>query len=66
MRSVDEIKADIEALPQREYIKLVHWFAERDWQAWDDQLVRDAEMGKLDFLIEEAGAERKTGKLREL
>jgi hypothetical protein len=66
MRSVEEIKTDIEALPHREYIKLARWFAERDWEAWDDQLAQDAEAGKLDFLIEEARAEGRSGKLHEL
>lgn len=66
MRTVEEIKSEIQALPHQEYMKLVHWFSERDWAVWDEELERDSNSGKLDFLIEEALAEKKRGKLRDL
>lgn len=66
MRSFEEIKSDIEALPRREYMKLVHWFSERDWKTWDEEIERDSKSGKLDFLIEEALDEKEKGKLGNL
>lgn len=66
MKSLEEIKSEIEALPRREYMKLVRWFSERDWKAWDEEIERDSKSGKLDFLIEEALDEKEKGKLRDL
>lgn len=66
MRTVEEIMAEIKALPHQEYMKLVHWFSEQDWAVWDEELERDSNSGRLAFLIEEALEEKKTGKLREL
>lgn len=66
MKTFEEVRAEIEALPHREYMKLVHWFAERDAEAWDEEIERDAANGKLDFLVEEAHAEKKNGNLREI
>lgn len=64
MTTVEEIEAAIESLPHEEYVRLVEWFRERDGQAWDDQIDRDAASGKLDFLIEEARDEQRKGLLR--
>lgn len=66
MMSVEEIKAEIKALPHQEYMRLVRWLSERDWVEWDEELERDSASGKLDFLIEEALDEKKRGKLGEL
>jgi len=64
MRTANEIQMEIEILPQQEYIKLVHWFSERDWKAWDQELVKDSQSGKLDFLIDEAMEAKKSGQLK--
>ncbi len=66
MKSFEEVKSDIEALPYREYKKLTRWLSERDWQAWDEEIARDSAAGKLDFLIEEALAEKRAGSLDSL
>jgi hypothetical protein len=66
MKSIEEIQTEIEALPHQEYMKLVHWFTERDWQSWDHELQRDSKAGKLDFLIEEAMAQKKNNSLGEM
>jgi hypothetical protein len=66
MRSVEEIKAEIEALPHHEYMRLVNWLSEQDWAMWDEELERDSSSGRLDFLIEEALDEKKGGRLGEL
>lgn len=36
MRTFEEIKIEIEGLPYREYMKLMHWLSEHDWETWDE------------------------------
>ncbi len=64
MKTAKDIQNEIEMLPYGEYMKLVHWFTEKDWRSWDQEIERDSVSGKLDFLIEEALEEKKAGKLR--
>ena len=66
MSTVENILRSIESLSEEEYARLREWFAERDWEKWDNQLEEDSESGKLDFLIEEASDEKEKGKLKEL
>ena len=66
MSTANEIQAEIEALPHQEYIKLVSWFSERDWNIWDKEIEKDSKSGKLDFLINEALEEKLSGKLKEI
>lgn len=66
MTQVEQIKADIESLPQREFKQLREWFAEKDWQQWDKQIEKDSADGKLDFLRREAMAAKAKGELQEL
>jgi len=66
MRTANEIQMEIETLPQQEYIKLIHWFSERDWKAWDQELVKDSQSGTLDFLIDEAMEAKKSGQLKDI
>jgi hypothetical protein len=66
MMQVEQIQIAIEALPQKEFIRLRRWFAEKDWERWDKQLEADVAAGKLDFLLDEAGAAKAQGKLRDL
>ncbi|MCY3024017.1 MAG: hypothetical protein NTW87_33985 [Planctomycetota bacterium] len=39
-------------------------YARKDWEEWDRQIKADSAAGKLDFLVEEALAEKRTGRLR--
>ncbi len=66
MTAVEKIRSEIESLSPEEYADLRLWFFERDWEQWDRQIEEDAESGKLDFLIEEAFAEKGQGRLKEL
>ena len=66
MATIEEIQSEIESLPRREYIRLVRWIQKKDGQVWDKELEKDALSGKLDFLVEEALNEKKTGKLKDL
>ena len=66
MRTANEIKTEIEALPHKEYVKLVSWLTEKDWGSWDKQIEEDSQSGSLDFLIDEALNEKATGNLKEI
>ena len=66
MMQLEQIQAEIEQLSQDEFIELRRWFAEKDWELWDEQLGRDITAGKLDFLLEEARLAKTNGRLREL
>jgi hypothetical protein len=54
MLTVEEIQAAIESLSEEEYVRLRAWFSERDWDEWDEEIAKDSEAGRLDFLIDEA------------
>lgn len=66
MTTVEKIQSAIDALSLEEYNLLRQWFFERDWELWDKQIKQDAKLGKLDFLLEEALAEKAQEKLKEL
>ncbi|GIK73033.1 MAG: hypothetical protein BroJett021_20210 [Chloroflexota bacterium] len=66
MMQVEQLQREIEALPERDYIRLRQWFAELDWQRWDRQLAADVAAGKLDFLLEEAQVAKEQGALQAL
>ncbi len=54
MKSVEQIERAVDSLSEEEYVVFRKWFLERDWEAWDNQIVSDSNAGKLDFLIREA------------
>ena len=58
MTKVDQLKAEIERLPAEDFALLAHWLAEKDWERWDRQIEADSDAGKLDFLIQEAFADK--------
>ena len=64
MSTVQEIERAIEHLPADEFFKLGEWFDDQRERLWDERIARDAQSGRLDFLIEEARAARKSGTLR--
>jgi hypothetical protein len=63
---VEQLQTEIEALPEKDFLRLRRWFAEKDWERWDRQLESDVAAGKLDFLLDEVSAAKVQGKLREL
>jgi hypothetical protein len=66
MSTLEQIEAAILTLPSNEFQQLKKWFADIDYQYWDEKLEKDIEAGKLDFLAEEAIAEFKAGHCREI
>lgn len=66
MVKVKEIQEAIEKLPEKEFVKLRKWIAEKDWEKWDEEIKRDSDEGKLDFLIKEVKEEKEKGELKDL
>ena len=66
MTSVEAIEIDIERLSSSELTEFRRWFDEFESNAWDMQIGKDAQEGKLDHLAEEALREFHAGKAREL
>lgn len=66
MTTIQEIKSAIGSLSQQEYKQLLSWIHAQDWADWDEQLDADIASGKLDYLADEALAEKTKNKLREL
>ncbi|MBI2559850.1 MAG: hypothetical protein HYW14_01785 [Planctomycetes bacterium] len=63
MSKVEEIRSAIESLSEEEYVRLRRWFSEKDWEKWERAIQEDSNSGKIDFLIQEALKEKKSGKL---
>ena len=59
--SVKEIEAAIAQLPEHDLAELSTWFQQFHNDAWDKQMQRDSEAGRLDALFAEAEAEYKAG-----
>ncbi len=56
-----QIESAILQLSPDEYKELSRWFADRDYQLWDEQLEQDIKDGKLEALAQEAIAEFEAG-----
>jgi len=66
MSKVEELKSEIERLPEEEFAELYRWLSEKDWGRWDSEIAADSEAGKLDFLVSEALDAKAKGKLEDL
>jgi len=64
--TVETIERAIKQLPPEELAKFRRWFLEFDAAAWDAQIETDAAAGTFDLLAEEALAEYRAGKAREM
>jgi hypothetical protein len=66
MSKVEELKNQIERLPEEEFAELSRWLSEKDWARWDNEITANSEAGKLDFLVSEALDAKAKGKLKDL
>ncbi len=66
MAILEAIEDQVRALSPREFAEFRRWFTEFDAVAWDEQLARDAEAGKLDELADAALNEHRNGTTTEL
>jgi hypothetical protein len=60
------IQTEIETLTDDEFTCLKNWINELDAQQWENQIEKDSNSGRLDFLIEESLLEKSKGQLKEL
>jgi aspartyl/asparaginyl beta-hydroxylase (cupin superfamily) len=65
MSKVEQIEADIEKLSPAEIQQVSRWLQEFLGEQWDQQIASDAQAGRLDFLFDEAAAERRSDTLRD-
>jgi hypothetical protein len=63
---IEQLQIEIEMLSTEDFVILRRWFADKDWERWDEQLEQDIAEGKLDFLLEEALTAKLQGTLQEL
>lgn len=66
MAKIDQLKIEIEQLPEEQFSELVRWLSEKDWARWDLEIEADSRSGKLDFLVREAQDAKSKGKLSDL
>lgn len=66
MTTVEELEMAVDALTRDEYSRFRRWFFDRDWEKWDREIEKDAEAGRLDFLVHEAADAQRGNKLRDL
>ena len=66
MTRVEELERAVVSLPEQDYDQFLHWFLERDWEKWNNQIEADSKTGRLDFLIKEAIQDKEQNKLNNL
>jgi hypothetical protein len=59
---VERIENEIQGLSSDELAEFRDWFLAFDWAAWDRQLEKDIQRGKLDALADQALRDHATGK----
>jgi hypothetical protein len=65
MNTVEEIKQAAEQLAPSDFDRLALWVSTRYHDRWKRRMDRDAADGRLDFLFNEAAAERQAGTLQD-
>ena len=66
MTNVTEIQQAIMSLSDAEYVQLIRWLQDQDWERWEREFEEDVHAGKLDFLAAEALAAKARGELKDL
>ena len=66
MGTILEIEAAISKLSRQELVSLRDWFFQFDAVAWDKQFEEDVAGGRLDALADEALADLRDGRCREM
>jgi hypothetical protein len=66
MTRVQALEQEIERLSPEELVELRVWLDEREAEAWDREIERDAASGKLDKLFEKSISDHRAGKSREI
>jgi hypothetical protein len=64
--TIEELEKAVEKLPPDKLARFRAWFEQFDAARFDDKIERDAAAGKLDRFADEALAEHRKGRTREL
>jgi hypothetical protein len=62
MGKIEKIEQEVQALSPEELAQFPAWFLEYDWAAWDRQIERDSQAGRLDDLASKALRDHAAGK----
>ncbi len=62
MGKIEKIEQEVKALSPEELAQFRAWFLEYDWAAWDRQVERDAQAGRLDDPAAKALRDHAAGK----
>jgi hypothetical protein len=62
MGKIEKIEQEVQALSPEELSQFRAWFLEYDWAAWDRQIERDSQAGRLDDLAAKALRDYAAGK----
>ena len=62
MGKIEKIEQEVQALSAEELAQFRAWFLEYDWAAWDRQIERDSQAGRLDDLAAKALRDHAAGK----
>jgi hypothetical protein len=62
MGKIEKIEQEVQELSPEELAQFRDWFLEYDWAAWDRQIERDAQAGRLDDLAAKALRDHAAGK----
>ncbi len=66
MTKIEKLEREVQELSRAELAAFRDWFREYDSDEWDRQIEEDVRAGKLDALAEEAIAEHKAGRTKQL
>lgn len=62
MSKINILEQDVKQLTQEELAQFRDWFLEYEWEAWDRQIERDSQSGKLDQLARKALDDHASGR----
>ena len=62
MGKIEDIERQVQALSSEELAQFRAWFLEFDWVAWNHQIERDVQAGRLDALAAKALRDHASGK----
>ena len=62
MGKIEKIEQEVQGLSPEELAQFRAWFLEYDWAAWDRQIERNSEAGRLDDLAARALRDHAAGK----
>lgn len=66
MTKIESIEREVEKLTPQELASFRAWFLEHDWQAWEREIEKDSEDGRLDRFAAEALADLESGLTTEI